>query len=395
MQSLYRRRAEQLVENSANTKLNYHSIISSSEAPAILNINPYETYDELLKRKCRNDEYEDIGMSAFNRRYRDTVLDYYISTQTNSQHIVRGVKCQHTGYSYLGTTLDAVDVTSGTIIKVVCPQHRKISCGIPIYYWVQMQFQMAVSGLNKCRFIEYKVREFDDRSVFVRAKREVKWVAEGQLNGGVGGWWLITQSHIRECESDGNWFKGVQSTFVKFWRKVQEYRKRGLGALMDAYPTNTPRRSKRLGARSPPSAPTPKRRKLSSPTTGIISIDGVGVGERLKYQNKILSGEIEKGSINWKEWIAATRLRNYMLDDPLLDYLKMYGSRGRKKKRRSGGTTTRGKIKSAPSIVEILKRGNEFETGVMDHLYKRFPRSIQTICIDDRLVWQADPWCAE
>tara|TARA_B110000977_G_C11078682_1_gene492112 strand:- start:1679 stop:3727 length:2049 start_codon:yes stop_codon:yes gene_type:complete len=79
----------------------------------------------------------------------------------------------------------------------------------------------------------------------------------------------------------------------------------------------------------------------------------------------------------FKNFISASRVRNYMLEDPFLDYLKMYGFN---------------KIDSNHTIKEdkftsyIMKKGQDFEEYLVEQIKQKFPNlTFQQICynLDD------------
>lgn len=62
-----------------------------------------------------------------------------------------------------------------------------------------------------------------------------------------------------------------------------------------------------------------------------------------------------------KSWVSASQTRNYMLNDPLIDYLNMYGEQ-------KGYT----KNETYSLSKYIMKQGNEFEKKMVEQLKKKF-----------------------
>ena len=77
----------------------------------------------------------------------------------------------HPKYPYIGASPDGinVDVNSGLygrMLEIKNPTTREIT-GIPKEeYWVQMQLQMEVCGLNHCDFLETKFAEYESKNAF-------------------------------------------------------------------------------------------------------------------------------------------------------------------------------------------------------------------------------------
>lgn len=63
---------------------------------------------------------------------------------------------------------------------------------------------------------------------------------------------------------------------------------------------------------------------------------------------------------DWRDWVSATATRNYAIDDPLLDWLDMYGKHH---------GFERDDVDDRTDFVSFtLRKGREFENAVMDHL---------------------------
>jgi hypothetical protein len=95
--------------------------------------------------------------------------------------------------------------------------------------------------------------------------------------------------------------------------------------------------------------------------------------------------QIDKETFQESQWIAASRVRNYMMNDALIDYLYMYPNSAKKyceyleidyplnyNNNQNGNPI--------PSMLNILlKNGLEFEDRVMVLLKEKFPNQIKTI----------------
>ena len=77
----------------------------------------------------------------------------------------------HPKYSYIGASPDGINVDPssglyGRMLEIKNPTTRQIT-GIPKEeYWVQMQLQMEVCGLNHCDFLETKFYEYENKDAF-------------------------------------------------------------------------------------------------------------------------------------------------------------------------------------------------------------------------------------
>ena len=77
----------------------------------------------------------------------------------------------HPKYPYIGASPDGINVDAnsglyGRMLEIKNPTTREIT-GIPKEeYWIQMQLQMEVCGLNHCDFLETKFSEYESKDAF-------------------------------------------------------------------------------------------------------------------------------------------------------------------------------------------------------------------------------------
>src|SRR5688572_24118672 len=65
----------------------------------------------------------------------------------------------------------------------------------------------------------------------------------------------------------------------------------------------------------------------------------------------------------WDAWVSASSTRNYVLDDPLIDWLERHG--------KTRGFSPDGEAsydERTDFLTFIFRKGNEFETAVVNHL---------------------------
>ena len=89
-------------------------------------------------------------------------------------------------------------------------------------------------------------------------------------------------------------------------------------------------------------------------------------------------------SDDWKHWVSAGRTRNWMLDDPLIDWLQLYG-----KSRDYIPKQELADYNKALDFVEfIFGKGNEFEAGILRLLQEQY--EVATIAGDYREISRLD-----
>ena len=87
---------------------------------------------------------------------------------------------------------------------------------------------------------------------------------------------------------------------------------------------------------------------------------------------------------DWRQWVSAGRTRNWMLNDPLVDWLQLYGkSRGYVPKQELSGYA-----KELDFVEFIFERGREFEAGILRLLQDQY--EVTTIAHDHEEVRRLD-----
>lgn len=89
-----------------------------------------------------------------------------------------------------------------------------------------------------------------------------------------------------------------------------------------------------------------------------------GVVKRLK--------PFQEEETDWSKWVSASSTRNYLIKDPLLDWLGYHGSNFASKNPQYAPAVERSKTtsRSESNFTEfIMAQGNEFEAKVMEYLY--------------------------
>lgn len=83
------------------------------------------------------------------------------------------------------------------------------------------------------------------------------------------------------------------------------------------------------------------------------------------------SRNIKFVSFDYNEWISPSSIRNYVINDPLIDWLKLYGHN--KLPYHSNGDNYNDTSSDIICQTFIMNKGIQFESSVMNLLYKKFP----------------------
>jgi putative phage-type endonuclease len=391
-----------------------HNIITSSEVASVLDCNMYESSLDLLKRKSAPIRKSFTGMSIeWGERYEPIAIDVF--KQIKKQNVSGVNLVVSDKYTWLGASPDGV-VTDGRLLEIKCPFSRKIINGkTPYCYWIQVQIQLEVCNLEECHFMQC---EFAENPMNFTGMCEVNGCKmTGTHSDGTR--WILRKYTLKTIKRDREWFNNSFPTLLRFWKKMQYYNLHGRELLIsdinkgvspDMKAANDPMsveeidlasvmeldscdgnidvisvpvvayRSDNLGnmdvRNTPADLEAPK--VIHTKNTNSDDVSGLDcAGGALIIPISALTAHI-----NWDEWVGATAVRNYMLKDPLLDWLNIYG-KGHRKKYTGFEKTVQyyeQDAKDASPFINHLKvKGIQFEDSVMHTIRKKFPNDVVTI----------------
>jgi hypothetical protein len=370
-----------------------HSILTSSEVANALDCNAHEKSIELLKRKCSpldtsdllssvsiswGEKYEPIAKKIFEQMTKEKVVDIGLVI--------------HNQYTWLGTSPDGI-VMNGRLLEIKCPYHRVIiPRKIPYYYWIQVQMQMEICDFDECYFFQCR---FEENPLNITTSPKDNCYYTGTHDNGTQ--WVLIKSSCEIIKRDREWFKNNITQLVDFWKKVQHYRIHGLGKLMadlgnkqlyydlDNNSLEVINKSPKLSDNvSPLILDIP----IMEPREDNIELtvdDQKLIAKDTTTQSSILTLLSSENHINWDEWVSATSIRNYLMNDPLIDWLNLYCKGSNRKI--TGNSIIDEKIAShedelkdsAQFFQYIQLKGVEFEDAVINQLTKKFPNKVVTI----------------
>jgi putative phage-type endonuclease len=381
-----------------------HSIITSSEVASVLDCNMYESSLDLLKRKSAPIGESPTGMSIeWGNVYEPIAVDVF--KQIKKQN-VSGVNLVISDkYPWLGASPDGV-VTDGRLLEIKCPFSRKIINGkTPYCYWIQVQIQLEVCNIEECHFMQC---EFAENPMNFTSMCEVNGCKmTGTHSDGTR--WILRNYTLKTIKRDRDWFTNSFPTLLRFWEKMKYYDLHGSELLNrdinkcvspDMKANNKPMSMKELdlGGMGDISVPVVAYRPDNIDNMNVCDIPAE-LDASTVIHTRATNGDDASGldcfdgaltmpisaltaHINWDEWVGATAVRNYMLKDPLLDWLNIYGKGPRKKITGFDNAVQyyEQDAKDASPFINHLKvKGIQFEDAVMHTIRKKFPDDVVTI----------------
>jgi len=171
------------------------NMLTASDAATAIGLNPYETPDGLLAKKCGCARpWSGNQATAHGTRLEPMVRDMYDERHGQKSHEIGLV--QHPVHKFLGGSPDGI-TESGRLLEIKCPLSRKIKPEVPVYYMPQIQLLLEIMDLEVCDFVQYK---------------------EGPPEEFV----------VVEVPRDREWFARYLPVMRAFWDRVIEYRQKGL-----------------------------------------------------------------------------------------------------------------------------------------------------------------------
>jgi putative phage-type endonuclease len=302
-------KAKQLVKRNADgefyeqrTPLWYSkrsTILTASEIASVLECNVYQSSYELLLKKL-NPKIDNLSTQALEWGVKFEPIAEKFYEHLRKEKVFDIGLVIHSMYDWIGASPDGV-ILSGKLLEIKCPFMRNIGGDIPIYYWIQMQIQMEVCDMDLCDYLECKfyqyttIEEYDsDNSVDVHSKG-----IHTDANG-LNIYWRLDECSLKTVNRDRKWFVDNLNTLKIFYNKMNYYKELGENGIKTLYSDikNSNKRCK--------------------------DSDSFVMSKRPRTMPDISNGDFT----DWKFWVSASAVRNYMIDDPILDWLDYYSRAG-------------------------------------------------------------------
>jgi putative phage-type endonuclease len=246
--------------------------ITASDFATALGEHPHGDQLKLLLRKVTRDRtFFTNNAILWGVKYEDAAIQIY--EHRNKVNVVEYGCISHPVYTWLGASPDGI-TDDGVMLEIKCPSSRQITGKIPSYYWNQVQGQLEVCELDRCDFLECRIKEYDSREEYeadnykgnhfynqygfekgivveyfkrdtkslkfdylplgLRGKEldeaieksKEKFLNDNIIFSGVDYWYLEEVSCIPIYRNQ-EWFHSKIPTFRDFWDKVVKYRELG------------------------------------------------------------------------------------------------------------------------------------------------------------------------
>lgn len=275
-------------------------LLGANDITCILN-NGYFDKDELIHRKIH---YQEVVF--------DPEVQVRVDKGTRYESVARDLcalrnKCKisdigqriHPVYDYITASPDGV----GFLGKKTLFEFKvrgQLDYKIPFKYWIQTQIQMEVFNIEHDMYCENLIHEYASCEDYLadsgttKPRGELLW--EGKIY-----YWKLDSYYEVVVPRDKKWFKSVLPEISKAWQVIS---------------------LKRHQIKNPPQICGTKRRRGSSTKTTIIK-------STLEHEYD----QRQEFYSNRDKMIAPYNITNWILDDPLLDWLDIYGDSADKDKR--------------------------------------------------------------
>jgi putative phage-type endonuclease len=149
--------------------------ISASDIGSALDENEYKESDIVIIEKCGYPDHWwfDESSSVFTHHGHK-----YEFVASQIHEVKYKVKCNEAGFiphptiDFIGASPDkfAIDNINhrGYLVEIKCPYRRYPKPNvIPRYYWIQMQIQLEVTGLDECYFEDCRILEYSSEAEYL------------------------------------------------------------------------------------------------------------------------------------------------------------------------------------------------------------------------------------
>ena len=140
--------------------------IGASESASIFGKNIFSNEKELLLKKCGHKKPFTINPACMHGTKYEPIIQMMYEIKTGRKLEEYG-SIKHPILPMISASPDGI-TPEGRMIEIKAPWRRKITGIPPVYYWIQMQQQLQVCGLDVVDFIECKISEFINRKEYFK-----------------------------------------------------------------------------------------------------------------------------------------------------------------------------------------------------------------------------------
>ena len=140
-------------------------MISASDAGTVLGLSHYAKRESVILKKC-GDESKMASNSAIDWgvKYENVAKQIYEFRNNTYVHEFGCIK--HPTIDFLGASPDGI-TNDGIMLEIKCPSSRVIDGIIPTGYYCQVQMQLEVCELDRCDFLECRIKEYDSEEEYL------------------------------------------------------------------------------------------------------------------------------------------------------------------------------------------------------------------------------------
>lgn len=318
-----------------------YDMITATNCSSILEANPFLKKYTLLKRKCSPlIVHEDTYNTYWGKKFEKIAFDFYSKMKNKKLHEVGLLT--HDQLNWLGASPDGI-TEDAKLLEIKCVVNRKINKNtVPYYYWIQVQIQLEVSNLEECDFFQCKFEEYESELEMKDDLGTKDFFKGKSIYEGKTFYWKLRKCVCKTIKRDKNWFKNQLPILHQFYKDIHHYREVGL-------PSDSRKRSNSSSS--------------SSSQNNDGDDDNVSKRTRLSKSRKYID-------YNWNEWVSATDTKNYMIDDPVLDWFNLYAMCN------NYCPDSNNNASDYNFNEYIMAKGVEFENSILHNLEKRFGPSL-------------------
>jgi putative phage-type endonuclease len=326
-------------------------ILTASECASALECNIYQSAHELLLNKLNKQVFNNDATNWGNT-FEPIVKQFYETT--NNIMVCDIGLIRHPVHKWLGASPDGLILT-GKLLEIKCPISRKITDEVMLPHWIQIQIQLEVCDLDICEYLECEFYTYENKSAYDadidngKDPIKPKGIIESSLYSSKPIYWCLKRVSMKKIIRDKKWFIDNMPKLKRFNDQITYYKKAGLKTLKQHMKQNHIIKRK-----------NPNDSYLSNP-------------------NDSYTSNMATNLIDWKKWVSATKTRNSMLNDPLLDWLDYHGYSSKHGNNKINDYKPIVKDTNSVFTNFIMNKGNDFEKMIIKNIQHMYGNSVVTI----------------